>query len=116
MQNDHPFEWRFSGDLGYGGKFWRLEDDSHPIHEMVKHSPYYVTCYCEDETSDRLSMIKIANNLLKEVDSVSAEWLQFIAQNKINLSLFEEKDKEPNLDKFLDTYMIKIPNKNETTK
>lgn len=44
-----PDEWRFSGWLGFGGKFW---------HNRGK---LYVNCYREDETPDRLDMIERAN-------------------------------------------------------
>lgn len=51
----HPAtEWRFSGSLGFGGKFWcqsKLE--------------CAVNCYPEDETPDRLRTIEQANAALK---------------------------------------------------
>jgi len=45
-------EWRFCGDLGFGGKFWR------------NCGRWYVTCYREDETPKRLAMIDAANESL----------------------------------------------------
>lgn len=42
-------EYRFQGDLGRGGKVWANNGD------------LYVTCYPEDETSERLTMIEQAN-------------------------------------------------------
>ena len=50
-------EYRFCGNLGFGGKF-RFNDDG----EM------YVTCYPEDETPERLAMIEKARNLLFLLD------------------------------------------------
>ena len=50
-------EYRFCGNLGFGGKFW-FNDDG----EM------YVTCYPEDETPERLAMIEKARNLLFLLD------------------------------------------------
>lgn len=51
----HPAtEWRFSGSLGFGGKFWcqsKLQCD--------------VNCYPEDETPERLETMKKANEALK---------------------------------------------------
>lgn len=45
-------EWRFCGALGFGGKFRNNgNNDNVP----------YVDCYSEDETSERLEMIKKAN-------------------------------------------------------
>jgi hypothetical protein len=48
----HLKEWRFSGDLGFGGKFWRNE------------GRLYVSCYPEDENPLRLDMIAKANQAL----------------------------------------------------
>ncbi len=48
-------EWRFIGGLGFGGKIWKGR------------GRLYVTCYCEDETSKRLAMIKRANLRLEEL-------------------------------------------------
>jgi hypothetical protein len=42
-------EWRFSGHLGFGGKFWRNGTD------------HYVSCYPEDETPERRAMIDDLN-------------------------------------------------------
>jgi hypothetical protein len=46
-------EWRFQGTLGFGGKFWRQRDR------------WYVNCYGEDETPERLETIKQANRRLQ---------------------------------------------------
>ena len=45
-------EWRFCGNLGFGGKFWIRG---------------YVTCYQEDKTPERLAMIEKANEQLKVI-------------------------------------------------
>lgn len=49
-QEDRIREWRFSGNLGYGGKYWPLTND--------------VTCYPEDETKDRKSIVTKLNKAL----------------------------------------------------
>lgn len=46
-------EWRFMGKLGFGGKYWRLTNR--------------VTCYREDETPERLEIIKILNTELAKL-------------------------------------------------
>lgn len=46
-------EWRFSGALGFGGKF--------------RFPRMTVDCYQEDETPERLAMIEAANAQLKEI-------------------------------------------------
>lgn len=46
-------EWRFQGALGFGGKFRK------------HHEKWYVDCYPEDETPERLAMIEKANVRLK---------------------------------------------------
>ena len=48
-------EWRFQGKLGFGGKYWRLNNR--------------VTCYSEDETTETLKIIEIVNNLLNNVSN-----------------------------------------------
>ena len=48
-------EWRFSGHLGFGGKFWRND------------GRMYVNCYREDETPERQAMIERANERLMEM-------------------------------------------------
>ena len=42
-------EWRFQGDLGYGGKFWRSA------------GRWYVDCYPEDSSPDSRKIIDEAN-------------------------------------------------------
>lgn len=49
---DHVREYRFQGDLGYGGKFWR------------NNGKWYVNFYAEDETSCRVEMTWKANKKL----------------------------------------------------
>jgi hypothetical protein len=46
-------EYRFCGSLGSGGKFWR-----------ANYTPWSVSCYQEDETPERLSIISRANDAL----------------------------------------------------
>jgi hypothetical protein len=49
----NAFEYRFGGELGFGGKFWR-QDGS-----------LFVTCYYEDETPGRLAIKNRVNDILK---------------------------------------------------
>jgi len=53
-----PTEWRFQGTLGFGGKFWRYD------------GKYYVTCYPEDKTPERIATCDRVNSLLAEVPYV----------------------------------------------
>lgn len=53
MSHDNVHEYRFQGSLGFGGKFW--SDD------------WKVSCYKEDETPERKTIIKIANKALKKI-------------------------------------------------
>lgn len=46
-------EWRFSGKLGFGGKYWRDTNS--------------VGCYREDETPTRIKIINELNDKLKNV-------------------------------------------------
>lgn len=48
-------EFRFMGALGMGGKVWSTG------------GRVYVSCYREDETPDRLDMIRVANERLAQV-------------------------------------------------
>lgn len=48
-------EYRFIGNLGFGGKFWHND------------GRFYVTCYSEDETEQRRKAIKAANERLAEI-------------------------------------------------
>lgn len=48
-------EWRFSGSLGFGGKFWLYPDSCR------------VSCYVEDQTPERLRIISRANDILAAV-------------------------------------------------
>lgn len=56
MSNDPPSEWRFIGKLGFGGKF-RYGTFCAPL--------YRVDCYPEDETPERLALIKDVNQKLQ---------------------------------------------------
>ena len=49
-------EWRFCGNLGFGGKFWRND------------GRLYVNCYNEDMTPERQKMIDRANQRLSELN------------------------------------------------
>lgn len=53
--NPRATEWRFQGDLGFGGKF-RLNDGR-----------AYVSCYLEDHTLERNQAICRANEILDAV-------------------------------------------------
>jgi hypothetical protein len=48
-------EFRFQGALGFGGKFWNYD------------GRWFVKCYPEDETPERLRMIAAANARLAEL-------------------------------------------------
>lgn len=48
-------EYRFQGSLGFGGKFRNRENR------------WFVDCYKEDETPERLETIKRTNDLLKQL-------------------------------------------------
>lgn len=50
-------EFRFQGSLGFGGKFWR-------------NGKFYVTCYSEDETPDRLMTIERTNGALSALSII----------------------------------------------
>ena len=54
-------EWRFCGNLGFGGKFWR------------NHGRFYVNYYREDETPEREAAAERANAAIQEyIDKASA--------------------------------------------
>ena len=48
-------EYRFCGRLGFGGKFWRTSD------------AWYVSCYRENESPERIALIEEANDSLKRL-------------------------------------------------
>lgn len=48
-------EYRFQGLLGFGGKFWNYG------------GRWYVTCYSENETPERMAIIEKVNGLLAEL-------------------------------------------------
>ncbi len=55
MQVEYPAtEYRFCGNLGFGGKFWR-------------NGSFYVSCYPEERTPVRTAAIEKVNNLLAEL-------------------------------------------------
>lgn len=47
-------EFRFQGDLGFGGKVW------------ANRGRIYVNCYPEDETPERATLIRVANAQLNQ--------------------------------------------------
>lgn len=51
-------EYRFMGSLGFGGKFRNNGNKDNSV---------YIDCYSEDETPERLAIIKKVNILLKEI-------------------------------------------------
>jgi len=56
LKDEHPLtEWRFSGKLGFGGKFRRLSQK------------VYIDCYPEDETNERKAIIQKVNILLGDL-------------------------------------------------
>ena len=62
----HTHEFRFQGALGYGGKIWISPEQ--PLEpDPLSRLKLYVTCYKEDETTERLNMIEAANRQLKEI-------------------------------------------------
>jgi hypothetical protein len=52
------YEWRFGGDLGFGGKFWNVNDK------------LYVNCYPEDNNPERQKMIDEANEKLSKLGTL----------------------------------------------
>lgn len=56
-EHDPCREYRFIGDLGFGGKFW------------VNNDRLYVNCYREDETKARTKIIERVNGLLEIVQT-----------------------------------------------
>lgn len=58
FSSDHPpSEWRFQGDLGFGGKFYYSE------------TAWRVGCYVEDDNPRRLESIAAANIVLNALRS-----------------------------------------------
>lgn len=54
--DDRGREWRFGGDLGFGGKFW-ANDGLH-----------YVSCYTEDRTAKRNKLIITLNAAITKLE------------------------------------------------
>lgn len=50
-------EFRFCGKLGFGGKFWNSNDK------------WYISCYKEDESTERNKIIKKVNKILADLRS-----------------------------------------------
>jgi hypothetical protein len=55
---DGPEEWRFGGKLGFGGKYWSRRN--------------LVSCYSEDETTEREDIIKLTNTALTKAKDITA--------------------------------------------
>lgn len=55
----HQTEWRFQGDLGFGGKFWRTSGHGAPGEGWTE--LWRVNCYPEDETPVRADIVKRTN-------------------------------------------------------
>ena len=53
--SERPSEFRFMGSLGFGGKFWNNA------------GRWYVNCYKEDETIERIDAIEKANKRLSRL-------------------------------------------------
>jgi hypothetical protein len=54
-------EWRFQGQLGFGGKFWN------EYSYFDKKYEWRVSCYSEDENRKRLEIITAVNRKLKDL-------------------------------------------------
>ena len=52
-------EWRFSGDLGFGGKFWRNPGNGRM---------HYVSCYSEDLNVERKAICDSLNSAIRELE------------------------------------------------
>lgn len=59
-------EYRFGGDLGFGGKF-RRNTVIRPGQDRPVFEGWYVDCYREDETPERRGQITRANEALERV-------------------------------------------------
>jgi hypothetical protein len=59
QSNRHESEWRFQGDLGFGGKFKRAW---HPGGER-----WFVDYYSEDRTPERDEIMRVTNEALAEL-------------------------------------------------
>lgn len=57
-----PFEFRFQGDLGFGGKFRATADACR----------WRVDCYPEDRTPERDEMVRRANARLAELEAAAS--------------------------------------------
>jgi len=55
IESRSAVEWRFCGNLGFGGKLYRL------------YQHYYVSYYPEDRTAERDAALVKANELLKAI-------------------------------------------------
>jgi hypothetical protein len=64
VTTDGLTEYRFMGDLGFGGK-------------LYAENPLRVSCYQEDETPDRLEMIALTNQKLAKLPNEQNPWREF---------------------------------------
>lgn len=64
----HLTEYRFIGNLGSGGKFWR-NTSKRPDGSWGE--MWYINCYRESETPERLAAIQAANEALEALRSAS---------------------------------------------
>lgn len=73
---DEMTEWRFSGNLGFGGKYWKQRNQ--------------VTCYSEDETTERNILVDKINKLLLDIN----EYYNWKFSDKVlNSKLFKKNRK-----------------------
>ena len=56
IKDGKSLEFRFQGDLGFGGKIW-----------IEERRPIRVSCYPEDENPERVRKMAVANRWLKEL-------------------------------------------------
>jgi hypothetical protein len=61
LTEDENPEWRFCGSLGFGGKF------------HASNSKWWVSCYREDETPERLEVIRKLNKALEVLKTTNGQ-------------------------------------------
>lgn len=71
-RKDYPStEFRFCGDLGFGGKF--RHDACLPVEGKNRlHGQWWVQCYREDATPGRLKLMEITNKALMKLEDMYA--------------------------------------------
>ena len=60
-RDEFQIEWRFQGQLGFGGKFWNEYSYGQKKYQ------WRVSCYSEDENRKRLEIIKETNDKLRDL-------------------------------------------------